>query len=53
MANIEYAVRDIRSDIEAMIDQKFKVAWRAIQKHKWTKGFNTRRHSRTFGSWNK
>lgn len=44
---------DVSSDIKRYVDQKFKVAWRAIQKHKWTKGFNTRRHSRTFGSWNK
>lgn len=53
MACIDYAIIDIREEVQEMVDKKFNLATKAIKKWKWTRGFNCRRKSRTFGSWNK
>lgn len=53
MAMIAHATMDIRQEMQEMIDKKFNLATKAIRKYQWTKGFNCRRKSRTFGSWSK
>lgn len=45
---ISYDISDL---VQESVDKKFEIAWKAIRKFKWTKGFNCRRRSRTFGSW--
>lgn len=47
----EVTTCDIRTEILSAVDQKFALAWKVIRKSRWTKGFNCRRCSRTFGSW--
>lgn len=48
---IDIRTIDIREEVREMINKKFNLATKSIRKWRWTRGFNCRRVSRTFGSW--